>query len=99
MYNLSNKQRIIIGVIAIIIIGSACYYIYAKDESKNAEFENLEIENNLKIENISSEDNEIDEYILVHVSGAVNKEGVVKLKMNSRISDAIEMARWIKRKC
>ena len=87
MYNLNKKQRIIIGVIAIIIIGYICYYVYAKDENKNTEFEN-----NLEIENPKDENNEIDENIIVHISGAVNKEGVIQLKMNSRISDAIEMA-------
>ena len=87
MYNLNKKKRIIIGVIAIIIIGYICYYVYAKDENKNTEFEN-----NLEIENPKDENNEIDENIIVHISGAVNKEGVIQLKMNSRISDAIEMA-------
>ena len=38
-----------------------------------------------------------DKFILVHVSGAVNKEGIVELKINSRIADAIEKARWNKR--
>ena len=33
-----------------------------------------------------------DSVIFVHVSGAVNKEGVYELKENSRISDAIEVA-------
>ena len=34
--------------------------------------------------------------ILVHVSGAVNKEGIYELKENSRISDAIEKAGGLK---
>ena len=99
MYNLDKKQRIILGVIAVIIICLICYYLYAKDEDKNAEFENnLEIENNSK-DNENAKETLEDEHILVHVSGAVNKEGVFELKMDSRISDAIEMARRIKGRC
>ncbi len=101
MYNLDKKKRIIVGVIAVIIICLACYYVYAKDEEKNTE-----IENNLEVENFTDKNNQSEdssereeEYILVHVSGAVNKEGVVKLKMDSRMSDAIEAARWIKGRC
>ena len=97
MYNLDKKQRIILGVIAVIIICLICYYLYAKDEDKNTEFENnLEIENNSK-DNENVKETLEDEHILVHISG--NKEGVVELKMDSRISDAIEMARRIKRRC
>ena len=33
-----------------------------------------------------------DDRMLVHVSGAVNKEGLVELKVDSRVSDAIEKA-------
>ena len=100
MYNLDKKQRIILGVIAVIIICLICYYLYAKDEEKNAGFENnLEIENNISKDNENIESTEKDGCILVHVSGAVNKEGVFELKMDSRISDAIEAARRIERRC
>ena len=36
------------------------------------------------------------EKIIVHVSGAVNKEGIVELEENSRISDAIDKAEGLK---
>ena len=90
MYNnFDKKQKILIGVIIIIIIGFLCYYVYARDEK-----ESIETVNNLEIENENS-----DEFILVHVSGAVNKEGIVELKTNSRIADAIDKVRRIKRRC
>ena len=60
------------------------------------------IENNLEVEDTKEKNEEeqySDTFILVHVSGAVNKEGVVELKANSRISDAIDKARRIKRRC
>ena len=45
-------------------------------------------------ENISN--NQIQEKIVVHVSGAVVNEGIVKLNENSRVSDAIEGAGGLK---
>ena len=95
MYNFDKKQKIIIGIIVVVIVGFIFYYVYAKDMGNNTL-----IENNLEIEN--TETNEVEEYysdefILVHVSGAVNKEGIVELKINSRISDAIDKARGLKR--
>ena len=65
----------------------------------------VEINNELEIdekttENINdTEEHYSDERILVHISGAVNKEGIVELKINSRISDAIDKARRITRRC
>ena len=97
MSNLDKKQKIVLGIVVAIIVGFICYYVYARDENKNTQ-----IENNLEVEDTKEENEEeqySDTFILVHVSGAVNKEGVVELKANSRISDAIDKARRIKRGC
>ena len=97
MYKLNQKQTIIlISLIALVVI-AVCYYIYSKDDN----YEEIQIEEKLKTESISkdaenlateSTDNKIDESIIVHVSGAVNKEGIVKLPKKSRVVDAIEEA-------
>lgn len=82
---------ILIVIVAIVAIISY-YFIFDKREewSSNQE-QNLEI--NDQIENNSNEQQlEKNENIIVHVSGAVNKEGIVELKNNSRIIDAIDKA-------
>lgn len=57
----------------------------------------IDLENNLPVQKEKEEQETYsDDRILVHVSGAVNKEGVVELKVDSRISDAIEKAGGIK---
>ena len=91
MYNLNKKQKIMLVITLIIIIGCIFYYIYAKDEKTE-----INLENNLEIQNITEEQNKenFNNTIFVHVSGAVNKEGVVELEMGSRMSDAINKARW-----
>ena len=87
MYNLDKKQKIVLGIITAIVAGFICYYVYAQDnQSSITEEENLEVQEEEKEENYS------DTRILVHVSGAVNQEGIVELKVNARIADAIEMA-------
>lgn len=95
MYNFNKKQKVILGILTAIVAGFIFYYVYAKEE------DNMQIEENLEIQNEEIEEQEVysDDRILVHVSGAVNKEGVVELKVDSRISDAIEKARRSARRC
>lgn len=93
MNNFNQKQKIILGILTTIILGGICYYVYGKEDNSTQ----LEIENNLEIQNEEAQEEYSDTLILVHVSGAVNKEGVIELKANSRISDAIEKARRIQR--
>lgn len=96
MNNLNKKQKIIAGIIASIVVAGIYYYAYAKD-SKLLTEEELEVEqsqvNNIgnQNQNTGNETNN-DTGIIVHVSGAVNQEGIIELKANSRIADAIEKA-------
>ena len=92
MYNLEKKQKIILAIIITIIIGCACYYLYIKDNN-----EMQQIENKLEIENKQQEEKEDNEtLIVVHISGAVKKEGIIELKAKSRIADAIDKAGGIR---
>lgn len=92
MYNFNKKQKIILGILTAIVAGFICYYVYAKEDNNDTL---LALENNLEIQSEEKEEQEkySDDIILVHISGAVNKEGIVELKIDSRISDAIEKAR------
>ncbi len=96
MYNFSQKQKIILGILTAIVAGFICYYVYAKEDNHSTQLENdLAIQG----EEIEKQEGYSDERILVHISGAVNKEGIVELKVDSRISDAIDKARRSKRRC
>lgn len=99
MNNLSKVQKIIIGIIVAVIIGVICYYVYTKDAqvdfTSNEYLGISQDENNIEIEDFQ-ENSYSDTTILIHISGAVNKEGVVELKINSRISDAIDKAEGLK---
>ena len=83
-----------IKIIISIIIISFLYYIYTKDDQISISTEET-IEENI-VEEETEEENIVEENIIVHVSGAVNKEGIVELAPNSRISDAIDQAEGLK---
>lgn len=91
--DLTKKQKIILTVVAIIVVLIGCYYIYSKDNDFISTEENIinKEETNDKTE-VNEEEEYSDTMIIVHVSGAVNQEGIVELNPNSRIADAIDKA-------
>ena len=98
----NKKNKILLIVIVAIVAIISYYFIFdIKEEWLNNQEQNLEIKEEIKtndqIENNSNEQQlEKNENIIVHVSGAVNKEGIVELKNNSRIIDAIDKAGGLK---
>lgn len=98
----NKKNKILLIVIVAIVAIISYYFIFdRKEEWLNNQEQNLEIKEEIKtndqIENNSNEQQlEKNENIIVHVSGAVNKEEIVELKNNSRIIDAIDKAGGLK---
>ncbi len=90
MENLSKKQWIILVFIIVIIIGVVGYYLYTNfqqisyENLEDDEFEEEIIENEIVEEEV--------ETIVVHIAGAVRKEGIVELNDGARIVDAINKA-------
>lgn len=89
MKYINKKTKILLIILISIIAIGISYYAYQNEkQSQNfIEEQNLEIE-----ENEVEENKEESKTIIVHVSGAVQKEGVVELEENSRVEDAIEKA-------
>lgn len=85
------KQIIIIVIIGMIVLATIATYAYKTFLTNEEEYE-LEIENEI----VQSEERDIEENtedeILIHVTGCVKKQGIVILKENSRIIDAINAA-------
>ena len=97
MYEFNKKQKIIIAIILCSIIIAFLYYIYTKDDATFISGEDTVEENNIENEEEKTKETEEENHkIVVHVSGAVNKEGVFELEENSRISDAIHQAEGLK---
>lgn len=97
MYNFNKKQKIVLVILAIAVILGICYYVYAKDGNFSS-MEELQVEESLKANSEEAKEinKENEETIVVHISGAVEQEGIVELKVNSRVADAIEKAGGLK---
>ncbi len=91
--NLSQKQKIVIMIVITVIIAGVGYFAYATETEKQNET-NLEIAKTEEKEDDEKENKE--EKIIVHLSGAVEKEGIIELNENSRMADAIEKAGGLK---
>lgn len=86
MFKKIEKQKTIILGIAVISIILLIIKILDNNYQKE---ENIQINTNLLGKN---NDEEIEEKIVVYITGEVNNEGVIELKYGSRIADAIEKA-------
>ena len=82
------KKELIICIIIIIFL---CVFFYTRSNLEN-EYTELDNYNMLQNEtNIEQEQEDISK-IFIHVTGAVNNEGVVEIKEGSRIADAVDAA-------
>lgn len=97
MYNFNKKQKIVLVILAIAVILGIGYYVYAKVGDFSS-MEELQVEESLQenLEEAKETNKENEENIVVHISGAVEQEGIVELKVNSRVADAIEKAGGLK---
>ena len=92
-----DRKNVTIIIFIIIVIGIV-YYIYSNYFNESiqnfeATFEN---ENKVDVESNNEKENNKENNIVVHISGAVLNEGVIELKEGSRITDAIEKAGGLK---
>lgn len=89
MEMLNQKQKIILGIIIVIIIIVIGYY-YINSTKEVYTSQNIEsiVEENNEIE----EEETVNETIVVHITGAVNKNGVMQVEEGARINDVIEVA-------
>lgn len=83
MINFSKEQKIIIGLIGIIIISIIIYYMTQKIGN-----DEIVIDNTESIE----EEEVIEEKIAIHMTGCVKNPGIIELKEGERIDDAIQLA-------
>ena len=89
-FNLKDN-KVIIVIISIIIIIFICVFFYTRSNLEN-EYTELENYNILQNETNIEKEQEDTSKIFIHVTGAVNNEGVVEIKEGSRIADAVEAA-------
>ena len=94
---LDTKQKIILGIVGgviIIVIGIYFYSQYQSAEEEVFTTEELQVENT--IEEVEEGQIEEENEIIIHISGAVVNEGIVKIIQGARIADVIEKAGGLK---
>ncbi len=87
MNKINKKQKIVLIFVSIFIVCIA-YYINTSQQKENI----INSEDTVEENKINTE----EEKIVIHISGAVNKEGVIEVLSTARIKDAIEMAGGVK---
>lgn len=87
-FNIKSYKQILIicGLIGVIIIG-VCIYLYFNN---NKDYSYLEVLNEEM--QITNDIEEQKEEIIVHITGEIVNEGIVKLIQGTRVIDAIEAA-------
>lgn len=91
MENLSMQQKIVLGVLGLIVVIILIIYVFTKENSTVYAFEG---DNNL-IQSANTVESS-KEKIVIHIAGEVESEGIVELPVNSRVSDAINAAGGLK---
>lgn len=86
-----NLKNIIIFFL-IFVLGISLYTLKNKDPDLESENNSLEISENSNFSSENSDEDENNEEIYVHIAGAVNKPGLVKLNKGDRLIDAINLA-------
>lgn len=97
MFEIQNKKKLIIGVIIVVVILSISAIFIIKNKEDTEEIidfiQDNNIDNNDSYKENDNKDNEIEEnVIIVHISGEVKQEGVIKIEKGARIIDAITAA-------
>ncbi len=87
MKELFNKKKIVI-IIGIIILMAISLYILKKLDENN--YEEYNIEEDFAEENMEKEESK--KVIVVHITGEINKPGVIELEEGARVIDAIKVA-------
>ena len=91
---LTQKQKIYLGIAIVIIICMIFYYIFTNNSDYN--YEELD-ELGEKTESIFQSSKETEKTkIVVHITGAVNEEGIVRIEEGARIIDVVEAAGGLK---
>lgn len=91
-----NKKLIIVLGIILIMTGVIIYYFYCNNTEDYIDYlylqENIIVEENIESSEIKVDENIVKNQIVVHITGQVVNNGIVKLNEHSRVIDAIEAA-------
>ena len=88
---LSSKQKTAIIIAGVIVVCIFIFYMTTKTRNYDYSVINEAVEDNTKDKQDEVQEETVNE-IIIHITGAVENEGIVKLEEGSRIADAIDSA-------
>ncbi len=91
---ISNK-KVIISVIALLLLSLVSFIVISNITTSK---EKITVDTKVEEKLVSSEEQKVEEYILVDIKGEVKTPGVYKLPVNSRVIDAIEASGGLTKK-
>lgn len=91
---ISNK-KVIISVIALLLLSLVSFIVISNITTSKGK---ITVDTKVEEKLVSSEEQKVQEYILVDIKGEVKTTGVYKLPVNSRVIDAIEASGGLTKK-
>lgn len=91
---ISNK-KVIISVIALLLLSLISFIVISNITTSKGK---ITVDTKVEEKLVSSEEQKVQEYILVDIKGEVKTPGVYKLPVNSRVIDAIEASGGLTKK-
>ena len=91
---ISNK-KVIISVIALLLLSLVSFIVISNITTSKGK---ITVDTKVEEKLVSSEEQKVQEYILVDIKGEVQTPGVYKLPVNSRVIDAIEASGGLTKK-
>lgn len=91
---ISNK-KVIISVIALLLLSLVSFIVISNITTSKGK---IRVDTKVEEKLVSSEEQKVQEYILVDIKGEVKTPGVYKLPVNSRVIDAIEASGGLTKK-
>ena len=95
MNQLTKNQKIFIIIFILIIIILLLYTLwnfYQDEDTVDYEFEDLMVNTNISNNELSNAIEASSEKIIVYIIGSVKNPGIVELTVDSRVSDAVDLA-------
>lgn len=89
------NKKVIISVIALLLLSLVSFIVISNITTSKGK---ITVDTKVEEKLVSSEEQKVQEYILVDIKGEVKTPGVYKLPVNSRVIDAIEASGGLTKK-
>lgn len=88
-----KERKLLIIAVLIIVLGLGINYIYRNRQVKNMDIIEEKLDANEDVEDSKYiEEIDMNNDIMIHISGAVKKPGIIEIELGKRLIDVVELA-------